>query len=75
MDLSNFISGFIKDPETALLIVSYAFAIYGFYKGWIVPKFIYDLAEARAKTAEASLKDITEALRNLTTEVRQRTKG
>lgn len=71
-ELVNIVSALIRDPETALLLISYAVAIIGVVKGWWVPKFVYDLAESRAQKSEKSLGEMTEALRDLTTEIRQR---
>ena len=71
-ELSTFITSFVKDPEMAVLLVSYGIGLVAFWKGWIVPKVIYDGTDSRATRAEKALGDMTEALRDLTTEIRQR---
>jgi hypothetical protein len=70
--LSQIITQFVKEPQVAFLLMSYAFAIVAFYRGWVVPKFIYDASEARSNSLSKSLAEVTEALKDLTTEIRQR---
>jgi hypothetical protein len=78
-EISDLITKFVSDPETALLIIILGFALYAAYKGWWVPGFIYlkdenraneafDLNAAQTKALEAT----TEAIKDLTTEIRQR---
>lgn len=66
------ISTFIRDPETALLVILLVVALYGSYKGWWVPGPIYKKAEERAELLAKSLADTTEAIKELTAEIRQR---
>jgi hypothetical protein len=70
--LPTFFTKFISDPETALVVIMLASAILAFYKGWVVPKFIYDASEARAMNLNKALADVTESMKDLTTEIRQR---
>ena len=72
MDIAAFIKSFIEDPATALLLTSFAIAIVAAWKGWWVPRYIYDSTEARATKAETALGSMTEALKDLTGEIRQR---
>ena len=74
-DIVKFIGDFIEDPQTAILLISFAMAIVAFWRGLIIPKFVYDASEARRVLAEKALTDITEALRDLTIEIRQRGRG
>lgn len=77
--IDSFISKYIADPETALLIIILGFALYAAYKGWWVPGFIYEKEENRANEALSvnaeqtkALDATTEAIKDLTTEIRQR---
>lgn len=72
MDPTELITRFISDPEVALLVISYGLAIVGFYKGLIVPKFIYENEKSRADKAITAAEKVTDALEALTTEIRQR---
>lgn len=78
-DISNLITKFVADPETALLIIILGFALYAAYKGWWVPGFIYAKEEQRADEAFSlnaaqtkALEATTDAIKDLTTEIRQR---
>lgn len=78
-DISNLITRFVSDPETALLIIVLGFALYAAYKGWWVPGFVYEREEARANEAleinasqTKALEATSEAIKDLTTEIRQR---
>jgi hypothetical protein len=78
-DISNLITRFVSDPETALLIIVLGFALYAAYKGWWVPGFVYEKEENRANEAlemnasqTKALEATSEALKDLTTEIRQR---
>lgn len=78
-DISNLITRFVSDPETALLIIVLGFALYAAYKGWWVPGFVYEKEEARANEAlemnasqTKALEATSEAIKDLTTEIRQR---
>jgi hypothetical protein len=66
------VTDFITDPPIALLIVLLIGAIVGAVKGWWVPKFIYDREVARADKADAANGKVTDALEELTKEIRQR---
>jgi hypothetical protein len=74
-EIAKFITSFIQDPETAILLISFGLAIFAFWKGMVVPKFIYDSSEMRRVAAEKSLAETTEVLRDLTTEIRQRARN
>ena len=63
---------FITDPATDLLVTLLIAALVGAYKGWYVPRFIYDQAVLRADKADEANKNMTEALKALTEEIRQR---
>lgn len=63
---------FITDPPIALLIIILLGGILAFYKGWVVPRFVYDRETARADKATEASANVTEALRDLTVEIRQR---
>lgn len=78
-EISNLITKFVADPETALLIIILGFALYAAYKGWWVPGFIYEKEEDRANEALSinaaqtkALEATTDAIKDLTTEIRQR---
>jgi hypothetical protein len=63
---------FITDPPIALLIIILLAAIIGAYRGWWVPKFIYDEAVKRADAASKANEAMSTALKELTQEIRQR---
>jgi hypothetical protein len=71
-EIVQFFTKFLDTPETALVVILLAIAVVSFYKGWVVPKFIYDASEARAANLSKVLGEMTESLRELTTEIRQR---
>lgn len=78
-EISNLITKFVSDPETALLIIVLGFALYAAYRGWWVPGFIYSKEEERANEAFSlnsaqtkALEATTDAIKDLTTEIRQR---
>jgi hypothetical protein len=77
--IGGLVDKYIADPETALLIIILGFALYAAYKGWWVPGFIYQKEEARADEAmeinasqTKALEATSEAIQDLTTEIRQR---
>lgn len=77
--IDSFISKYIADPETALLIIILGFALYAAYKGWWVPGFIYQKEEARVDevieinaSQTKALEATSEAIEELTMEIRQR---
>jgi hypothetical protein len=66
------ISTFISDPEVALLVILLILALVGAGRGWWVPGFIYKKSEDRADALQKANEASTQALKDLTTEVRQR---
>lgn len=70
--LVTFFQQFINDPETALVLILLGVAVIALYRGWVVPKTYHEKTEERASRAEKSLEEVTEALNDLTVEIRQR---
>jgi len=63
---------FLAPPAVALLVAYLAISVWAFIKGWVVPRFIYDKAVARGDKAVEVLEAQTEAIEELTKEVKYR---
>jgi hypothetical protein len=80
MDFTKLVTAFISDPSTALLVILILGGIVAISSGkFLVPKSIYDhevvRADRLAETIQSMIsaqRDVTEALKDLTTEVLRR---
>lgn len=72
-------SQFIKDPEVALLVLLLIAVIYGAYKKWWVPGWLWTKSEERADKLQATvdtltpiMKDQHELLKDIAADLRRR---